>query len=282
MAPPPKVSPPPNSRITAVPLTQETFSPFGTVITSPLPRDLASIPSRPKSQSQSSHSPPAVIANQSTALKYSPISPLQNGYTKHCPSGQGASARMSMFSCFPRRLRQKRGGEGGNGEERGQGREHLFDVSILERHPYTTQTFIPLDLSSKRSVQSGRNTEQLEPVYLVIVAPSLSGQNTTAKGANGEPVSVTNPPDLKNLRAFVARGGQAVTYGAGTWHAPMVVLGNRKVDFVVVQFANGVEGEDCQEVTIGDGLVVDVDVEVGGGGITGLWPGRGGVARSKL
>jgi len=39
-----------------------------------------------------------------------------------------------------------------------------------------------------------------------------------------------------------------VTYGAGTWHAPMVVLGNKPVDFVVVQFKNGVEVEDCQIV----------------------------------
>lgn len=184
-----------------------------------------------------------------------------------------------MFSCFPRRLRQKGSEEGGSGDGR-DGREHLFDVSILERHPYTTQTFIPLDLSSKRSIHPYRDTEQLEPVYLVIVAPSLAGKTAAAKSADGDSVLITDPPDLSNLKAFVARGGQAVTYGAGTWHAPMVVLGRRKVDFVVVQFANGVEAEDCQEVTIGDGLVVDVDVDVGRGGIAGLWPGGGVMTRT--
>lgn len=58
------------------------------------------------------------------------------------------------------------------------------------------------------------------------------------------------PPDLNNVRAFWARAGQAVTYGAGTWHAPMAVVGEERMDFVVVQFVNGVAEEDCQEVLL--------------------------------
>lgn len=55
----------------------------------------------------------------------------------------------------------------------------------------------------------------------------------------------------------MAHGRQAVTYGAGTWHAPMVVLGAKRVDFVVVQHVNGVSGDDCQEVEVkGDVRVV--------------------------
>lgn len=70
-------------------------------------------------------------------------------------------------------------------------------------------------------------------------------------------------PDLSNLKAFIARGDQAVTYGPGTWHAPMVVLGEKPIDFVVVQYMNGVGIEDCQEVEVeasdgGNGLSVDV------------------------
>jgi ureidoglycolate lyase len=74
-------------------------------------------------------------------------------------------------------------------------------------------------------------------------------------------------PDLKNLRAFVANGGQAVTYGAGTWHAPMIVIGDRPIDFVVVQFANEVGNEDCQEIMLkpnqsaSEGVVVMVDTD---------------------
>ena len=87
--------------------------------------------------------------------------------------------------------------------------------------------------------------------YLVIVAPSLPP--TDAFPSYG-------PPDLSNLRAFIADGAQAVTYGVGTWHAPMVVIGKKRVDFVVVQFANGVPEDDCQEVELeGDrvGVVFD-------------------------
>jgi ureidoglycolate lyase len=151
---------------------------------------------------------------------------------------------MSMFSCFPRQLRSSPGTS-----------SKVFDVRILERHPFTTQTFIPIDLSSQ-----GED----EPWFLVVVAPTLKGQTTSATTPAG-PKTIRNPPDLKNLRAFVARGGQAVTYGAGTWHAPMVVLGSRRVDFVVVQFVNGVDEEDCQEAAFGEGVVV----EVGGGRASG-------------
>ena len=40
-----------------------------------------------------------------------------------------------------------------------------------------------------------------------------------------------------------------VTYGVGTWHAPMVVVGGR-ADFVVVQHLSGRGNEDCQEVDV--------------------------------
>jgi ureidoglycolate lyase len=68
----------------------------------------------------------------------------------------------------------------------------------------------------------------------------------------------------------VARGNQAVTYGAGTWHAPMAAIGERAIDFVVVQYANGVGIEDCQEISLKvgrdaeEGLVVMVDADLSG------------------
>jgi ureidoglycolate lyase len=119
--------------------------------------------------------------------------------------------------------------------------EGSFPVEILERHPFTTQTFIPLGLSP---------AETHEARYLVIVAPTLP--STSADEILPVPSTGDLPgrglPDLTRVKAFMAKGSQAVEYGAGTWHAPMVVVGKRAVDFVVVQFVNGVAIEDCQEV----------------------------------
>lgn len=52
-----------------------------------------------------------------------------------------------------------------------------------------------------------------------------------------------------------------VTYGVATWHAPMVVVGDGRVDFVVTQWVSGRGGEDCQEVELEEGVGVVVDME---------------------
>ncbi|KAJ5306700.1 hypothetical protein PENANT_c003G00168 [Penicillium antarcticum] len=235
----------PSVTLTPEPLTPMNFAPFGTALVSPLPRALSVAP---QLSSLPPNNPTPVLANQNSALKYSPISPLLDRYTNGCPSGQPAEARMTMFCCFPRKLRTIHAGR-----QQAQPDQEVFDVRILERHPFTNQTFIPVDLSSHEKV--GEEGED-EPLFLVVVAPTLKGKTATAKNEAGEVVTIRDPPDLENVKAFVARGGQAVTYGVGTWHAPMVVLGKRRVDFVVVQFVNGVGDEDCQEAAFGEGVVV--------------------------
>lgn len=223
----------PSLLIVPEPLTPHSFEAFGTAINSPLPShvniitDNVALPH----PSISSYQPKPVIANQSTALKYSPISPLTNNYSLSSTSGP-SSPLMTLFACFPRNLTST-----------------SFPVRVLERHPYTTQTFTPLGLST-----------EAETSFLVIVAPSLSG--TAAATIAGNDVAVTYPPDLERLRAFVCHGRQAVTYSPGTWHAPMVVLGKTRVDFVVTQFTNGVGDDDCQEVEMGEGIAVDVGNKV--------------------
>lgn len=91
--------------------------------------------------------------------------------------------------------------------------------------------------------------------YLVVVAPTIPSPNTESPDDDDRDRD-WGPPDLDNLRAFWAHGGQAVTYAAGTWHSPMAVIGDKSVDFVVLQFSNGVREEDCEEIKIGDGIVV--------------------------
>jgi ureidoglycolate lyase len=231
--PPPLLVPSSQLRINAEPLTPTAFSLFGTVIVSPLPTMQSSIPrSSPLPPPlHPSIQPEGVVANQSTALRYSPISPLINNLPD-APNHSLGTPHMSMFCCFPQTL----------------SRDTSFEVKILERHPFTTQTFCPLGLAPNDP----------DAFFLVLVAPSLSDP-LPATAPSGSKVQIQRPPDLRNLKAFVARGAQAVTYGVGTWHSPMVVLGSRRLDFVVTQFMSGVLDEDLQEVRIGEGIVVHLE-----------------------
>ncbi len=67
-----------------------------------------------------------------------------------------------------------------------------LEVVLLERHPCSTQVFIPMIVSR----------------YLVCVAPTLPDGG----------------PDLSGLKAFICAPGQGVAYAPGTWHHPMVAL----------------------------------------------------------
>ena len=129
---------------------------------------------------------PARAANHGTAAAWDALAVLEN------LRGDRARATASLYRCRP--LDGSR-----------------LAVRWLERHPRSTQLFVPM-----RPCR-----------YLVVVA---SG------GAE---------PDLGTLAAFVIEGAQAVTYAPGTWHHPMVALGE-ETDFVNVLFADG-SAEDCDE-----------------------------------
>ncbi|KAI9678831.1 MAG: hypothetical protein M1817_005891 [Caeruleum heppii] len=69
------------------------------------------------------------------------------------------------------------------------------------------------------------------------------------------------PPDLSRLRAFVGTGSQAVTYAPGTWHAPMIAL-DGVVKFVVLQYGNGVQRDECEELQLGTKEMEEVLIEL--------------------
>jgi ureidoglycolate lyase len=99
-----------------------------------------------------------------------------------------------------------------------------FEIVELERHAYTSQSFLPLDASR----------------YLVCVA---------ANDQDGW-------PEMKTLRAFIVPAGTGITYRAGTWHHPMIAL-DMPASFAIVMWC----GEDANEefvdlsrpVTVGAG-----------------------------
>lgn len=266
----------PDLNIPVEALTQDAFGLFGTVVENPV------------NASGRSQQPKVVEANQGSALKYMDVSHVTN-YYHLAPSRKPARAVMNMFVCSPRQLQPSTSGPHAIHQ-----RTAKFPVRILERHPFTPQTFVPVGLSAQDQTTA----------YLVIVAPTMSTTSKTTNRpppysqqaptrreslaeifAGARPSPLTNSsdppsstasspgpqfpkgpgePDLSRARAFLANGSQAVTYGPGTWHAPMVVLGAKAIDFVVVQYVNDVGLEDCQEMEIksesgSDGLNVVIE-----------------------
>lgn len=237
--------------VTAQPLDGSAFAPFGEVIQNPRPG------LHPSNFAAAGPLPlAAVSANQGSAVKYQHVTHMVNNYDQ-APSGRPGIAVMNMFVCAARKLGTSQSTSHSSRTTSPSSR--VFEVGILERHPYTTQTFTPLSTSGPASPPA-------EHGYLVIVAPGLQTPSGSSAGRTPSHTEATAPtgrgihyngqaqsqPDLQRLKAFVATTDQAVTYGAGVWHAPMVALGpeGSTVDYVVTQFANGVGIEDCEEVVM--------------------------------
>jgi ureidoglycolate lyase len=94
-----------------------------------------------------------------------------------------------------------------------------FHVKILERHPLSSQAFIPLDGLP----------------FLVVVAEAgdaaLSGR----------------------IRAFRSSGTQGVNYRRNTWHHALLAL-ERTSHFLVID--RGGPGENCDETPVDDAVVI--------------------------
>ena len=82
---------------------------------------------------------------------------------------------------------------------------------MLERHEFSSQTFVPVDV--------GR--------WLIVVAPHAK--------AGG--------PDLAGLKAFVADGRHGVTYKANTWHHGLTTL-DKPGSFAVFMWKAGKDDEE--------------------------------------
>ncbi|MEX1994847.1 MAG: ureidoglycolate lyase [Steroidobacteraceae bacterium] len=94
-----------------------------------------------------------------------------------------------------------------------------FTLRMLERHPLSSQLFMPL---------SGQ-------AFLVVVAPA---------GAD---------PGAASVHAFVTNGRQGVNYQRGTWHHPLIALGHPG-EFLVID--RGGRGRNCDEYFFRDEGIV--------------------------
>jgi ureidoglycolate lyase len=88
-----------------------------------------------------------------------------------------------------------------------------FKVDCLERHPLSCQIFTPMRCSR----------------YLVIVAPA----------------DPAGKPDISHALAFIGAATQAICYGAGVWHAPMIALDDTAVMTMTMWEAG--DARDCEE-----------------------------------
>lgn len=89
-------------------------------------------------------------------------------------------------------------------------------IDVVERHPFSTQAFMPLDVAA----------------YVIVVAPDGTGGQA----------------DLDRARAFVVPGTTGIVYGVGTWHVGMSVL-ERPGGMAMLVHEDGTDG-DCEYVTV--------------------------------
>ena len=90
-------------------------------------------------------------------------------------------------------------------------RERPFVGRVLERHEFSSQTFLPLRVSR----------------YLIMVAPGAA----------------SGGPDVSQVRAFVAGPRQGITYRMGTWHHGLTVL-DEPAEFAVLMWCDGTSGDE--------------------------------------
>ncbi|KAI8384224.1 galactose-binding domain-like protein [Radiomyces spectabilis] len=142
-----------------------------------------------------------ISANMGTAEKHLNTAKVVNNH----PNG-GGKVQMCVFHCRPTL-------------------ELPMTAKLLERHPYSSQAFMPMTDGKVRA-------------YLVIVA--LNGAD--------------DRPDLSTLKAFIATSKQGINYREGVWHHPMVVL-EHEADFACIVHESGIPEDDCNVVDIKETVI---------------------------
>lgn len=116
-------------------------------------------------------------------------------------------------------------GSGEKEEEKKKNKKRVVRIEKLERHRFTTQTFIPMGSGGAPGAGEG---EAGKGKYLVVVSAARD-----------------EGPDPKGVKAWVADGGVGVCYAPGVWHAGMCVIDETMI-FGQVQYMNGVNHEDVE------------------------------------
>lgn len=151
----------------------------------------------------------AIVALPLTAEAFAPFGELVDAPDQGGKSANGGTARRHDFIGKLANLRP--GAQANLCTVRCAPVAFPLEMKLLEKHPHSTQAFVPMVVSR----------------YLVAVAPT---------GADGL-------PDMTGVRAFIAGPGQGINYRAGTWHHPLVVL-DAPAQFAMFVWEDGTK-EDC-------------------------------------
>ncbi|SGY62302.1 BQ5605_C007g04675 [Microbotryum silenes-dioicae] len=189
-------------QVPAVPLTGDAFAKYGSVI--------QSYPDHRSARKDVVIKP----VNFGTAFKFNHLSPVTWVQPSSRPDVKG-QVNFCVFRC-----------DAQNGVKSAQTGKEEWPVTVLERHEFSSQAFVPMGGGGGR--------------YLVLVCL---------------PNETDGQPDLKTLRAFMATHSQGISYHPSVWHHPIVAL-DATTDFACVVHETGVPEIDCEIKQFGQTVAI--------------------------
>ena len=121
-------------------------------------------------------------------------------------------------------------------EESGETSVHIFvakkrqfplQITMLENHPFFSQTFIPKN-----------NTP-----FIVVVAPP------------------SEEPVIENIKAFITDGDQGISYSRGVWHFPLISM-NDNSEFIVLDRKNNINVDTLEQCIVKSIDNIDITLEL--------------------
>ena len=106
-------------------------------------------------------------------------------------------------------------------------RQFPLQITMLENHPFFSQTFIPKN-----------NTP-----FIVVVAPP------------------SQEPVIENIKAFITDGDQGISYSRGVWHFPLISM-NDNSEFIVLDRKNNIDVDTIEQCIVKSIDNIDISLEL--------------------
>ena len=106
-------------------------------------------------------------------------------------------------------------------------RQFPLQITMLENHPFFSQTFIPKSNSP----------------FIVVVAPP------------------SEKPVIENIKAFITNGDQGISYSRGVWHFPLISM-NDNSEFIVLDRKNNIDIDTIEQCIVKSIDNIDISLEL--------------------